>query len=379
MKKFLKTYLKAIWVAPIMMMFLFFSCKKDQNEGGKGAPTIERLRLLAKLDTLKAVVHRVDLNNNNIYDDTRLSPFDSTAKSGALNTMYAIIGTNLKTTKTISINGKEVYFNPTLVTDQSVLVNTGDLTPYGPGKTDELILTTKYGSVTYKFPIKQPAPNILSFAPLAAGAGDIITINGTIFENLIGVKFGTTPAEIVGTPTKTEIKVKVPAGIVQAFIFVETAGGVSKSVGSFGFKRVVFDDLYATSWSSTGYNSATTEVSSPVKRGTKALRCDFIGGYGAYRAGYNGSKIDVAALGLTALKISIYGGPGSEGKKINISLNNNYDSANRVLVILKEGAYTDFTIPLNKLGSFTSINEIILQEYSGFAPSTIYIDDIGFI
>ncbi len=379
MKKFLKTYLKAIWVAPIMMMFLFFSCKKDQNEGGKGAPTIERLRLLAKLDTLKAVVHRVDLNNNNIYDDTRLSPFDSTAKSGALNTMYAIIGTNLKTTKTISINGKEVYFNPTLVTDQSVLVNTGDLTPYGPGKTDELILTTKYGSVTYKFPIKQPAPNILSFAPLAAGAGDIITINGTIFENLIGVKFGTTPAEIVGTPTKTEIKVKVPAGIVQAFIFVETAGGVSKSVGSFGFKRVVFDDLYATSWSSTGYNSTTTEVSSPVKRGTKALRCDFIGGYGAYRAGYNGSKIDVAALGLTALKISIYGGPGSEGKKINISLNNNYDSANRVLVILKEGAYTDFTIPLNKLGSFTSINEIILQEYSGFAPSTIYIDDIGFI
>jgi hypothetical protein len=266
-----------------------------------------------------------------------------------------------------------------LVTDQSVLVNTGDLTPYGPGKTDELILTTKYGSVTYKFPIKQPAPNILSFAPLAAGAGDIITINGTIFENLIGVKFGTTPAEIVGTPTKTEIKVKVPAGIVQAFIFVETAGGVSKSVGSFGFKRVVFDDLYATSWSSTGYNSATTEVSSPVKRGTKALRCDFIGGYGAYRAGYNGAKIDVAALGLTALKISIYGGPGSEGKKINISLNNNYDSANRVLVILKEGAYTDFTIPLNKLGSFTSINEIILQEYSGFAPSTIYIDDIGFI
>jgi hypothetical protein len=379
MKKFLKTYLKAIWVAPIMMMFLFFSCKKDQNEGGKGAPTIERLRLLAKLDTLKAVVHRVDLNNNNIYDDTRLSPFDSTAKSGALNTTYAIIGTNLKTTKTISINGKEVYFNPTLVTDQSVLVNTGDLTPYGPGKTDELILTTKYGSVTYKFPIKQPAPNILSFAPLAAGAGDIITINGTIFENLIGVKFGTTPAEIVGTPTKTEIKVKVPAGIVQAFIFVETAGGVSKSVGSFGFKRVVFDDLYATSWSSTGYNSATTEVSSPVKRGTKALRCDFIGGYGAYRAGYNGAKIDVAALGLTALKISIYGGPGSEGKKINISLNNNYDSANRVLVILKEGAYTDFTIPLNKLGSFTSINEIILQEYSGFAPSTIYIDDIGFI
>jgi hypothetical protein len=379
MKKYLKVFKKSIWLAPFLMVFIFSSCKKDENEGGKGTPEITKIRLIAKTDTIKNVVHRVDLVTNRIYDDIRLVPFDSTVTAGALNTIYAIIGSNLKTTKFISFNGKGVYFNPTLVTDNSVLVNTGEFTPYGPGKSDEVILTTNYGTVSYKFPIKQPSPNIISFAPLAAGAGDIVTIKGTIFENLIAVRFNNTPAEIVGTPTSTEVRVKVPAGIVQAFIFVQTAGGTTQSAGSFGFKRVVFDDTYATSWSSTGYNSTTTEVTTPVKRGTKALRCNYVGGYGAYRAGYNGTKIDVAVLGLTAIKISIYGGPGSEGKKVNISLNNKYDNDKRVGLILKEGVYTDYTIPLSALGNPTEIVEIILQEFSGFAPSTIYIDDIGFI
>lgn len=378
MKNIVKQFNKLIWIAPIAVATLFASCKKENN-GNKGLPIISRVAIVTKTDTIPNVVHRKDLTTNQVYNNIRIVPFDSTVTVGRVNNSYAIIGKNLKTTKSISFNGKEVYFNPTLVTDQSVLVSTGEFVPYGPTANNQLVLTTSYGSVTYNFPILQPGANIVSFAPVAAGAGDIVTITGTIFENLISVRFDSIPAEIVGTPTKTEIKVKVPVGISQAFIYVQTAGGTTKSVSPFGFKNLVYGDGYATGWSSTGYSSTTSQVSTNVKRGTLALRCNFTSGYGAYRAGYNGATINVAAAGITSIKLSIFGGPGSEGKKVNISLNNTYTDGKRVTLILTDGKYTDYIIPLSSLGSPATINEIILQEFSGFSPSTIYIDDIGFI
>ena len=378
MKNIVKKFNKLIWIVPIVVATLYSSCKKQDN-GGTGAPKITRIAVYAKTDTIPGVVHRIDLTTNQTYDDTRVVPFDSTVTLGRVNNSYVIIGENLKTTKSISFNGKDVYFNPTLVTDKSVLVSTGEFVPYGPTANNQLVLTTNYGSVSYTFPIQQPSPNIVTFAPVVAGAGDIVTITGMVFENLVSVKFDNIPAEIVGTPTKTEIKVKVPANISQAFLYVQTAGGIAKSLSPFGFKALVYGDGYSTAWSSTGYNSLTTEVSTNVKRGTLALRCDYTGGYGAYRAGYNGATINVAAAGITAIKLSIFGGPGSEGKKVNISLNDTYADGKRVTLFLTEGKYTDYIIPLSALGNPETLKEIILQEFSGFSPSTIYIDDLGFI
>lgn len=378
MKNINNRFSRLIGVALIMLVALYSSCKKE-GTGGTGAPTITRIAIVTKTDTIPDVVHRVDLTTNQVYADSRVVPFDSTVTSGRVNNNYAILGTNLKTVKSITFNGYQVYFNPTLVTDNSILVSTGELVPYGPTQDNKLVVTTNYGSVSYTFPIMQPGANILSFDPVVAGAGDIVTIKGTIFQNLIAVRFDSIPAEVVGTPTATEIKVKVPAGISQAFIYVQTAGGITKSLSPFGFKALVYGDGYSTAWSSTGYNSTTTEVTTNVKRGKLALKCDFLGGYGAYRAGYNGATINVAAAGITAIKLSIFGGPGSDGKKVNISLNDTYTDGKRVTLILNEGKYTDYIIPLSALGSPETLNEIILQEFSGFAPSTIYIDDLGFI
>ncbi|WP_162238722.1 IPT/TIG domain-containing protein [Pedobacter sp. Leaf194] len=380
MRNILKKPASILLLLPIIMVTIFSSCKKGESDGAKASPTIERIRIIARLDTIKSVTHRFTLDQNQIYDDYRLVPFDSTVVSGALNNVYAIVGTNLKTTSAVSFNGFPVYFNPTLVTENSVIVNTGKFTPYGPGQSDEIILTTKFGTVKFKFPIKQPIASITDFAPLAAGANEIVTINGTTFENLIAVRFGTINAEIVGTPTKTQIKVKVPAGVVQANIFVETAGGIAKSAGAFGFKYVVFDEALATSWQTSAFNTGTTVISlvNP-KRDLKSLQTNFGAGYDGFKIFYNGAIINTATLGLTSIKLSIYGGPGSTGKRVYLTINGNYNATARVLLTLTAGVYTDFTVPLSSLGSPGTITEIVLQEYSGFAPSVIYVDDIGFI
>ncbi len=385
MKNLIKTFVKTIWVAPLATAVLFSACKKDDNEGGKGAPTIEKVRLVAKNDTIPDVVHRVSLTENQIYADYRVVAFDSTVVAGALNTMYAIVGTNLKTTSSISLNGMPVFFNPTLVTDKSVLVNTGTLTPYGPGKSDEIILTTKYGTVTYKFPIKQPAPRLTSFAPVAGGAGEIVTIKGTIFENLIAVRFDDTPAEIVGTPTSTEVRVKVPAGIVQAFIYVETSGGISKSAGSFGFKSLVYADAFNIGWKGgNGWAGTTDSQSSTIKkRGTSSLAISYAAdGYGGFKALYNGATLNATTAGLTALKISVYGGAGSTGQQFSLSMNGDY-SGTRPVLTLTEGQWTDYTIPFSALKVTGDIKEIIIQRKGSPTPLTnavvLYVDDLGFI
>lgn len=378
MKNILKTFKNTIWLLPIIVVAVLSSCKKENSDGAKAAPTIERIRVLSKLDTVKSVVHRFTLDVNQVYDDYRVKPFDSTVVAGGLNNLYAIVGTNLKSTISVSFNGAAVYFNPTLVTENSIIVNTGMLTPYGPGQSDEVIVTTKYGTAKFKFPIKQPVATITDFAPLAGGAGDIVTINGLTFENLIAVRFGTINAQVVGTPTKTQIKVRVPAGVVQANIFVETAGGIAKSVGSFGFKYLAFDDALPTGWSLQGYNGVTFSTSTEnPKRGTMSIKNTFpAAAYGGFKYYYNGATVSTATLGLTAVKLSIFGGPGSTGKQVSLGLSGNYN--NRITLTLTAGTYTDFTIPLSQLGNPTSITELVLQDFSG-GGYIIYIDDIGFI
>jgi len=114
-------------------------------------------------------------------------------------------------------------------------------------------------SVSFTFGAQQPPAIITSFAPLSVNAGD--TITGSVFDGLTAFYFDTTRATIIGTPTTTQIQVKLPAGIAQAFVYVKIPGGVAKSVASFGFKYVIFAEPLTVGWGPNngcgydGYNS----------------------------------------------------------------------------------------------------------------------------
>jgi hypothetical protein len=378
--KNLNKYLKFLGCAIVACLMLgTTSCKKENDEGGKGAPAITRVRTVSKADTLRGVAHQITLDSVSVYDEVKTIAFDSTTTTGKLNNLYAIIGENLKSTSLVTFNGVSVYFNPALVTDNSIIVSIPATTPWAGQQSNKLAITTKYGQTDFNFTIQQPAATILNFAPLAAGAGDIVTITGTAFNGVTAVNFvtgaQTIPAQIIGTPTPTEIKVAVPAGIVQARIAVTTPGGTSLSAASFGFRTIVFDDALAPGWSVTSYSATTTVGIANVKRGTSSLQNLYTGGYGAFRLDFGGAAISTA--GYSAIKISIYGGPGTAGKQVKIGLNDNYNQTS--LLQLSEGSYTDFTIPLSAFGNPATIFQVILQEFSGNAPSTIYVDDIGFI
>jgi len=387
MKKIFQQSKSFYWMLSVLMVFGFASCRKynDRGTGGSGAPSITRVRYISKTDTIKNVSHPVDLDHSNVYDDIKLVKFDSTVTQGRLNTQYAIVGKNLLNTTQILINGQAVYFNPALVTDNIIIFSIGANVPFGPSQTNKLTVITTQGKVSFDFSILQPPPVITSFTPLAAGAGDIVTITGSVFNGVTGVKFDTTPAEIVGTPTTTSIQVKVPAGIVQSFIYVTTPGGTTKSVASFGFKYVIYDDALANGWGGQGTGGydgygSTRNYKDPAhpKRGAFAIATNVDNGYGALQLGYGGATLDVAKAGLTSIKLSIYGGAGFKaGDRVQVVLNGNYGKA--VAIAVTPGAYTDYTIKISDLGGAATINEITFQTLGVGAPATFYVDDLGFI
>jgi len=382
-----KNYKLFCGILSLLVVFAF-SCKKSY-QGGTGAPTITRVRTVSKNDTI-TVVKRITLDSSVTEQTTRLVGFDSTVTSGGLGNQYAIIGTNLLTTRTVSFNGVDVYFNPALLTDNSIIITIPSLTstaaqvPFGPNQSNKLVVTTSHGTVTFNFPIIQPPPIITSFAPQVANPGDIVTITGQVFNGVTAVRFDKIPATIVGTPTATQIQVQVPQGVSSNFIYVTTPGGTAVSTANFGFKYVVYTESATLGWGQNGgydgYNSVLVyNDKTHPESGTYDISCAFTNSYGALQLGYEGATaVSVSKLGLTSIKFSVYAGAGfTAGSRLQVVINGAYGSA--ALVTLTPGAYTDFIVPLSSLGNPSSITEIVLQDYGVSPPCTIYVDNIGFI
>lgn len=377
-------------ILSVLMIFAFASCKKDAK-GGSGAPTITRVRLLSKTDTIPNVEHRVNLDSSSFYSDARVVPFDSTVVAGRLGNQYAILGTNLASTRSVSFNGVSVYFNPALVTDNSVIVtlpsNTSTVkVPYGSDQSNKLVIITNNGQVDYDFPILQPPAVITGFDVTSGVDGEEVTIKGTIFNGVKSVRFDDVPATIIGTPTATEIRVKVPAGVSQAFIYVETPGGVAKSTLAYGFKYVIYDEALnqANKWGKWGgWDTAEQDLSSSEhpKAGSKSFKIAYLGAYGAIQL-----HPDVAfplPNGYTSLKLSIYGGANATATSqvaVYLKSDNGVDptDAQKVKLVLVPGTYNSYQIPLSSFSNNpANINEFVIQNY-GTANLTIYVDDIGF-
>ncbi|MET4084031.1 transcription elongation factor Elf1 [Pedobacter sp. UYP30] len=387
MKKYILHQHKAIFVCLVCVAAVISSCKKDNESSA--APVISRVRTVSKDVTIKNVTTRVTLDSSTIADQVKQVAFDSTVTSGRLNGLYAIIGSNLETTSAVLFNGVAAYFNPALVTSNGIIITIPINTPWGAGQTDNITVITKGGHVDYHFAIQQPTATITSFTPLAGNSGDVVTITGTNFSGVSGVRFGNADATITGIPTNTQLQVRVPAGVVQAFIFVTTPGGTVQSPTPFGFKYLVYDDALANGWWVGGWNGGDTpnfSNSTPVRRGTHSIAVTYLGGYAGFQIGNGGGSISIADM--SSIKISIYGGAGSGSHNVRImvmGLDKDGKQALRddegVVVTLKAGEWTDYTIPLSSFGTRPiTLEQLRIQELSGItSPETIYIDDIGFI
>lgn len=356
------------------------SCKKEE---GTGAPTLTRVRTVFQSS----------------QSSIAIAPFDSTTSAGKVGIRYAVIGNNLISTQAIYINGVSIYFNPAYSSNTTLQFSVPQNATFSNSSTDNMLtVVTAHGKASIPFVIEQPLPGITSITQLAGNAGDVLTITGTTFDGLSGVSFGTVPGTVL-TKTPKVITVQVPAGLTAARILVTTAatkgGGTStgplllsgtsqlannvtaahQANAVFGFSTPIFEDLLESNWYTFG---AATVDPTLKKRGTTSMKIAFGGGYD--NIGYK-VNTPVTVSPNAAIKFSLYGGKGTNGKKVHVLLNNNYNASSEIVFV--EGQWTDYIIPIaflvdSKSPLVTFINQITFQEYSG--NNTIFnIDDVGIV
>ncbi len=338
MKVFQKTITACILVASIALS----ACKKEKSEN-TAPPTLSSV--------------------------TTLNDRSTALESIGYGEWIIIRGTNLSTTHQVDFNGTLAADSLTWADDSSITVKIpANLTdPIN----NPITVSTKYGKATLNFKIKQPGPQITDFNPAAGQADDEVTIYGNYFKGVSEVTINGVSANII-TKSQTEVKVKVPAGVSYGQIVLTTPVGSVTATKTFGLKHVIYDDALQNAWTNTSYSTQSLNFAdvSTVRRGTKSIHVE----HKAWSALRFRLSSKFATAGYSMVKLSIYGGAGTEGKKIRISVT---PAAGTYDLLLREGKWTDYQVPLINIGNPATIEYITFQEFSGF-KSPIYVDDVGF-
>jgi hypothetical protein len=412
------------WVLPVLVLFSINSCKKDNSMGftpGTGKPTITYVRTVYKSKVDTAVTKIGTYSSSGIlttvsdtnYAHTDLTAFDSTTVSGTLGNLYAIFGTNLGATTNITLNGVQVYFNRGLSTDHSIIFQLPTNIPYVQPQSNTMVLTTLYGSVSYKFTTLPPSPTITAVSDFDYWGSSQISLSGKGFASVTAIKLKPTgDAVTVVSQTDTTLVLKMPATSAAtestlAFTYTYGTNTAAQAVST-----AVFDDLdnaytifYKSSLQNSWGDNAWAGCSSSSAAvhsygGTASTAASYPAGgwqiegwanyypslpYGAqYKYLSFWVKGGVAQHTLTLVGDKMAGGYGQ------VQVTQGYAAQ---LVVVPAAVWTYFKIPLSPTQASSNPNFLsfwdtgspaqqlgfFLQGMSGDVNETLYFDEVAFI
>lgn len=301
-----------------------------------------------------------------------------------LQNMYYIKGNGLATLQKITYNDVEISFNATMVTNNGVFITIPPTVLYNNKVINNSFkfVTTK-ATLVYPFPIANPGPELLNVKKAIPEAGDILTVKAYL---PISVTIGGVAAETVGTPTTTQIQVKVPQGFNgSGDLVVLSAYGLSSPL-PLGIDYLMFGDDFSGSSTPVGTGSwggsmdfASTEL---VNSGTYSIKRE-TGGWSL--AWFDFAPLDVKEY--TYLKISVrpdvvrnlrFSINSTEGLDENTASGDKHG----IEVQLIPGEWNFISIPVKDLidldGPNTIVKRFYIRDLNGTAAN-IFLDDIGFI
>jgi hypothetical protein len=270
----------------------------------------------------------------------------------------------------------------------------------------EIVLTVPAGTLKGKLRLKQaspvdvvttqeltiilPAATSLTPQPAVPGTDDI-TINGTNLDLVAKLRLAgkngviEVLAAAFSTHTATQIVLALPAdadngGVSYTTIHDYTSTlGVNVTIPGAGpapLALTLYDDQIffgGGNWSWGG--SADTGSTEQAYSGTKSWKHTNTGSDGgASVGGMSGAD----ATGKTVFKFSLYGGPGTDNKQVAAILNDTW--GNYIAVTLKEGQWTEYSIPVTSYPSVSlaSITRWIFKCEGATAGQYFYVDRVGF-
>jgi hypothetical protein len=227
-------------------------------------------------------------------------------------------------------------------------------------------------------------PAITSMSPNPVDTLANLTITGTNLDLVSSASFVGVSNAVTSfvSQAATQLVVKVPGGSVTGKLTL----GVKNStlsvkssndlaiIGSSVPPIIIYDDAITSAWNGWigGGWGGTKDLNntSPVQSGSKSIRISYVGDWGVPLQ-LGGANIPLG--GYTSLKVSIYGGTGSNGQNVNVGFN----EADGKTITIVEGQWTDFTIPLSQISSASTLSFLYLKKYSTNGDFTIYVDNLG--
>jgi hypothetical protein len=319
----------------------------------------------------------------------------------SLPTVTAMTPASVRHTENLTITGE----NLDLVT-AIVFGGNKTVTSFVSQSATEIVVTVPAGAVKGKLTLKQlspvdvvtateliitlPAATSLTPQPATPGSSSI-TINGTNLDLVAKLKLAgkTGPIEVLKadftTHTATQIVLALPANADNGGVSYTTIHDYS---GTLGVNVIIpgagppplsltlFDDqVYFGGGNWSWGNTTVTNSTEQAYSGTKSWKHTNTGGDGGASVG---GMSGVDASSLAVFKFSLYGGPGTNNKTVAAILNDTWGNYNTVTI--KEGQWTEFSIPLTSYSSVTlsNITRWAFKMESATAGMYFYVDRVGF-
>src|SRR5574344_92977 len=187
-----KLNILSLWMLLMLVIgtFSFASCSDDDSAGG--TPEITGVKILSS-DTI-----------NYSYDKTY-------TKAGA-GTMLAIMGNDISHVTKVLVNDQEVYVNPTMNTEHSVIITVPTekdgfkLTAFNSTLKDQIEVQTKHGTATYAFKITAPGPQLQRIeAVYPRETGDTLLLHGLNLVDIQDIYITDLQSTQLDTTTWTEV------------------------------------------------------------------------------------------------------------------------------------------------------------------------------
>jgi hypothetical protein len=331
-------------------------------------------------------------------------PLSFTSESELIVSLPAVTSmtTSARHTHDITLTGT----NLDLVTEV-VLGGNKSVTTFKSHSESEIVLTVPVGTLNGKLTLKQLSPVTVttageltiilpkgtSLTPQPAVPGtDNITINGTNLNLVKTLKLaGTTgPIEVAATSfisqSATQIVLALPGNADNGGVSYVTIDGdysstlgvnvVLPGAGPAPLSLTMYDEAIHFGGGNWSWGNTTVTLSTEqAYLGTKSWKHTNTGTDGGASAG---GMSGVNATGKTHFKFALYGGPGTNNKQVAAILNDNWGNYNSV--IIKEGQWTEFSIPVTSYPavSMSNITRWTFKLEGAAAGQYYYVDRVGF-
>ncbi len=311
--------------------------------------------------------------------DTSDTPADLSVNPGSAfpETFLTIKGHDMQNIVSIKFDTTIASFSSVFNTGEAILTTVPANVRYG----DQVItLTNKAGKTAeVNFTVLQPAPVINSFNPANAPEGDTITITGKLLTRIKSISIGSTPAIIIDSSSKTQIKIKIPPGASSGLITVVTGGGSATSASLFtvGERALLVADFegagirpVGSSWYSYGdMNTKTVANTNPdpkngyfLKAVPNTISSSGFAGISTYAIG-SGTE----TFGLTST---------TAATTLKFDINNNGKTGTVLQVIVQESTTdnnsTNFakTVAINGTG-WNTVSIPLTQLFNNYGGGTV--------